>query len=931
MHSSPQGSPGLDTEARRTTGTAPLTRARTRLQVRGLVVRFTKTTLFATLSAFLLCLGAPATAAPPAEAAPHIPVEQPDDNNLRLLNVRVGGYVLDGLLPAYARDNIVLVPLGSLADLVDLAVKTNIATGTAQGFLYKEDRRFFLDVRRHQVTIAGRVKNFDPRRIHIYPDDIYVDSQLLSQWLPFRLDIDLFSSQLSIVSSEQLPFEQRIERERRLAKVQAQRARPVRPYPDHYEPYDRWRPPFINQTVQANASHDNYTGTTATALSYGTFATLEAFGLGTTIYFAGDQNDPFHDGRITFGRKDPDGRLLGSLNATQFAFGFVDSPSVSGLTTPQKSQPGIMVSNDPLQRQAEYDRHTFRGDLLPGWQVELYQNNALIGLQQPNAQGQYSFDDVPLFFGRNYFRLVFYGPQGQVREETYNYDIANALVKPGKRYYNVFAANDNDGGIRGSARYDLGVSRDVSLSLGLDQMTLGPQELLSQPARSYQYARVGMRSLLGGAFVTGDVIGASDGGSAVELGMQARLGASSSFGLKSTLLDNFVSEEFPLRSDPTRVHSEVSLNTALPATFLPRIPFTLQWIRDDYESGANNTRIDNRISISHYRFAFSNALNWTLSDTLPAQLTGVSQLSYSGVGANVRGELNYQVQPTNQLTSAAVTADGIHWGSYLLSLNASRLLSQGYDQYGFRLNRPRGRFAYGFGANYGTNGTISANFYLTLGVAPEPRTSTWKTNALPVAALGSASARVFIDYNQNGVMDGDDKPLANVRFRINGNPVAVQTNSQGVAFLTNLQPYVHTRIGLVTQSLEDPSWVPLIAGMRVVPRPGHALELNFPVIQTGEIDGTTYFRESTGKYRPAGNVSMELINDGGKVVRTTKSAFDGFYVFDSVPDGTYLVRVSPSQLAKLGLDEVRPYQLTIARKNPYLSGINFQLKRQESP
>jgi hypothetical protein len=932
MRNSPLRSPGLDHEARRTEGLASLTSPGAEIRIRGLGACLARAIPLAAFSIVLICLGVPAATAAPADgSARPLVVEQPDDNNLRLLNVRVGGYVLDGLLPAYARDNIVLVPLGSLAELVDLAVKTNIATGTAQGFLYRENRRFFLDVGRHQVTIAGKVSEFDPHRVHIYPDDIYIDSQLLSKWLPFRLDIDLFSSQLTIKSTEKLPFEQRIERERRLAKLKAQRGEPARPYPDHYEPYAQWRPPFINQTVQANASHDNNTGTTSTSWSYGTYATLETFGLGTAIYVAGDQDNALRDGRITFGRKDPESRLLGPLNATQFAFGFVDSPSVSGLTIPQKSQPGIMVSNDPLQRQAEYDRHTFRGDLLPGWQVELYQNNALIGLQQPNAQGQYSFDNVPLFFGRNYFRLVFYGPQGQVREETYNYDISNALVKPGKHYYNVFAANDTDGGIRGSARYDLGISRDVSFSLGLDQMTLDSQELLGQPAKSYQYGRAGVRSLLGGVFLSGDFIGASDGGSAVELGVQARVGASSSLGVKSTLLNDLVSEEFPLRADPTRAHSEVSLNTALPSTLLPRIPFTLQWVRDDYQSGAQNTRIDNRISLSHYRFAFSNALSWNLTGTAADQLTGAMQLSYNGIRAHARGVLDYQVEPTNQLSSAALTVDGIHLGNYLLSLTASRILSQGYDQYGFRLSRPRGRFAYGVGANYGTNGTVSANLYLTLGVAPEPRTSRWKTDALPVATLGSASARVFIDYNQNGVMDGDDKPLPDVRFRVNGNPVTAKTNRQGVAFLTNLQPYVDTNIGLVTQSLEDPSWVPLIAGVRVVPRPGHALEIEFPVIQTGGIDGTAYFRESTGKLRPAGNVVMELINNSGKIVRTTKSAFDGFYVFDSVPDGTYLVRVSPSQLEKLGLDEVRPYELTIARKNPYVSGINFRLERQQSP
>lgn len=852
--------------------------------------------------------------------------EHPDENSLRLLNVRVGGYVMEGLLSAYAQENLVLIPLTALAEIVDLAIEVKISDGTAAGFLYQQDRTFYLDVKRGEVVLSGKAQKFDRLRVKIYPDDIYVDSQLLSQWLPFRLDVDLFSSQIKIISSEKLPFEERMERERRLKNAQAHRRDPDPGYPRHFEPYRQWRVPFVNQTFDFRATRDGTTGATSSSLAYTTYATGELFKMESSLYLSGNQQNLVDAGRLTLSRSDPSGRLLGSLNARRYSFGHVNAPGTESITRPQEPSLGAYVSNRPLYRQNQYDKNTFRGDLLPGWEIELYQNNALIGLQRPDANGQYNFEDVPLFFGRNYFRLVFYGPQGQKREETQNFDISDALVKNGEHQYTGFTGQDVDGGVRGSLQYSYGVAKSFNVSVGLDQITLGSAELLGASPESYVYARTGVQMLLAGSFVTANVISASNGGMATDLGWQMRIGQSSSLTLKSVLMKNYVSERFPLSLDPTQNYWEGTLNTAIPQTVIPRIPLQFRWLRFHYQSGAERTELSNRISLGAHRLAFSNNLNLVSETGRQNLLNGQTQLSYHGRRASVRGDMSYTAVPTSEISSAGFTVDQIRYKGVLLSFSGTRLLSQGYDQYAFNINRPKGKFAYTVGTNYSTNGNASINFRLTFGLGQEPRTPYWKMSSDAIAGRGAISARVFIDHDDDGIYSAGDEPLEGARLRINGTVSQVKTDKQGIAFLTGLQAHNVTDIGLAVESLEDPTWTPTLQGVRLTPRPGQVAWIDFPVIETGEIDGTVYFRRDS-RYNAAGNVTLELINAEGNLVAETRSAFDGFYVFTVVPDGKYLVRVSPGQIEKLGLSSVRALEVRVSRRNQFVSGINFAVER----
>ena len=134
-------------------------------------------------------------------------------------------------------------------------------------------------------------------------------------------------------------------------------------------------------------------------------------------------------------------------------------------------------------------------------------------------------------------------------------------------------------------------------------------------------------------------------------------------------------------------------------------------------------------------------------------------------------------------------------------------------------------------------------------------------------------------------------------------PVDAPTDARGEGVIDGLEPWQPVLIGIDASSLPDPMVQPSTPGMVVTPRPGEVAVVELPLVGAGEIDGTLV--------RSAGasleGVDLELLDVEGRVVRTTRSDFDGFFLFESVAYGRYTVRI-----ATLSADAVKVAPLLAA-------------------
>jgi hypothetical protein len=849
-----------------------------------------------------------------------------DDNSLRLLEPSIGKYRLEELVATYQYEDMIFVPLGYFSELIDLAVSINPDTGIAEGFIFDQNKTFYLDANRGEVTIEGKLSQFNKQRIAIRElDDIYVDSNLFREWFPLKVDIDLFASRLKIVSDQPLPFEQRKQREE-----QAKRARSPLPTKRGYDkqsfPYKNWTHPMINQTARVGVTRGE-DGDYTDHFAYTTFLTADLFRMESSWYLSGTDNEPFDKFRATFARRDPDGNLLGRMRAKEYAFGNINEPRVEHVTRPLEPQVGAVVSNYPLARQLQYDSHNFRGDLPPGWQVELYRNNVLLGFRPFSEDGQYRFDDVPLLYGNNYFRLVFYGPQGQQREENYTFNLDRSLTEPGQHYYRALISEDDDSGARALLQYDYGISQKASIATSFTSVPLDSEILLADEEENHNYLTAGIRGFYRSMFYNADFIKDFQSGQAFDWKIQARInGAILNIG-EAYFQDGFVSEEYPQTFNTIERRSDISIDTAIPSSYFPRIPITFDYEREAYENNIVLNRFSNRISTNKYGLAISNTINLTGQTGLDSSVLNTFQISRRAFGYNFRGAFSYRFAPESGSDSATLTVDGFKLWNYFISTGFTRIVTSDNDQVFFNINKSHGAYSLGLNTRYSTGGVLSVDLNFTIGLGHEPRTNTWKPEYRPVASQGAMSTLAFLDKNSNGIKDGDEEGLAGIKIRVNGGDVPTPADDNGVVYVTGIEPYRNFDLDIALETLEDPLWQPSIKGTRINLRPGHVAEIDFPIIVTGEVDGTVVVQLGDQK-REVSGVIVELLDMEGKLVEKTKSTYDGFYLMSKIPVGKYQLLISREQTDSLGLMPVKPTIITVEPENPIVYGMDFVLQKK---
>jgi hypothetical protein len=113
-------------------------------------------------------------------------------------------------------------------------------------------------------------------------------------------------------------------------------------------------------------------------------------------------------------------------------------------------------------------------------------------------------------------------------------------------------------------------------------------------------------------------------------------------------------------------------------------------------------------------------------------------------------------------------------------------------------------------------------------------------------------------------------------------------------------------------------WTAAFDAYRVVPRPGTAIVLDYPLFETSQIDGTVHVPSGS----PAG-LKVELVSSEGQVVAFARTAFDGYYLLQGVLPGAYTLRVSAESLSAHQLQQAEERPLTIEKADFYTRDITL--------
>lgn len=824
-----------------------------------------------------------------------------------ILELTIAGSTVSDMISAYVDGATLYLPLGTLARILDLAVRVDPDGLRAEGWILEEKRTVLVDLTHGLLVTSGKQRELASGVGFTRGGELYLRADIIEEFLPLKIDASLRTQTVKLQTLEQFPFQERAVREAERARLAARSSQVAQDWPR--QPLS-WQPfSFPTADVEMRALSDSALGgrLDGDLRLAGDLAFMSA-----SAFLGANSRQGLTSALVELGRTDPDARLLGPLRATSFALGDVASFSMPlGLRGAQGR--GLSLTKNSLQALSIFDTVDFRGVLPDGYEVELYRNDILLASARNQADDQYTFTQVPLDFGLNTFRLVFYGPQGQRYEEMRHVTVGAGRLRKRQVAYN-FSALQKGVNLLGVqppdylAPQDFGrwrVSGELAYGLSSNVTTTFGGAWFEEDAGSSWLLTSGLRTGLGRFALTTDAALAGSGALALSGGFGAQFGGSSLAIRHARYAGDFPEETQLIGREKLRHATEMDFNTAvaLGSSGLT-VPLNARIRHAAIAGGGSDLRASLRTTLGLPRVLLSNTVEYSRF-TMPevearAQLFGNLDLATLG-RSRTRGRvsLGYNVLPSPAIVSAAAEIDHAVGEHTFIRATLSHVFKGGSTQPGLALVRQFDTFALSADASYNfqqKSHTVGLRAAFSLGRDPVSDRSFLARPGL--STTGGTALRAFHDIDSDGRFTSGDKPLPDVVF-IAANQTA-QTDASGLARLTHLAAGQHVAVKIDPTSLPDIALVPATKGLEVVPRPGRMQAIDFPVVAISEVEGTAHYVED-GVQQPVSGVRLNLLSGSGQIVARTRTEHDGFFLFEQVRPGSYRIALEPEQARVLGL------------------------------
>ncbi|MFS4457718.1 hypothetical protein [Bdellovibrio sp. HCB2-146] len=809
--------------------------------------------------------------------AADVPLDFQDNNQLIMaVSFEDGMLAVDGM-DVYRAGTAWYVPLASFVEAMGLAITVSPALGQAEGFIIEEANTFKMDKATCTAALNKVSTSFDCGQVVTYDDEIYVNSRLIEQWFGVRLRFDEFAAEVIVVTERKFPKQLRRERDRN-AESLSSRDNPRPEYPE--QPIEDKKLGEGSFDQQLTLGQQKMGDDQESYFRHDTIAAIEVLGF-ETRGFLGGENDHITESALSISKKDPYANLLGPMRARSMEFVDLTLPSLPLITSSSRAK-GFLVSSFPLNQPTSFSTKDFRGPLPSNWEVELYQNDILIGRRSASTATEYEFKEVTLYYGVNRFRLRFYGPQGQRKEEVQVINVGEQTAKPAESYYRFGSGTrvDKNDVLNTVLQFRHGLSSQLNAGLSYYQENNRDTLLISN------YGLLEIGGSFSSFFGTLNFATSDDSGSATEVTLQAPF-ERFIFGVSHSSLSNFRSRLF--NATETRLVEQLNkVNGNL--NVYPFLPLRLdaEVSQFTYANGSESTEVKQRTS---WQIAGSYWFNTFMSDS-------DSNVDYNGQLIMLIPVDRYEFRTTAEYTeSVDLLSSSLDFrlsDKYSYGLEVAQDIPKDITSFRASLNRLFRYITLSAEVTSDTQSNYRAIGLISYSGTYNPRRENFEWSPRSQTSYGAVSARVFLDQNYDGIFNEGDLPLKDIAFRVNQNDVDTETDDRGEAVLLALPVHQETDISLSLRSLPDPYYRPVKTGVRLIPRPGQVCQLEFPIIIQSEISGLVQLQREKG-LRGLRNVTVQLKTPDGKVIASTKTESDGFYLIEGIFPGDYLLTVDTEQ------------------------------------
>jgi hypothetical protein len=844
-----------------------------------------------------------------------------------IVQVQVAGQAVADTLTAYGTRQGLFLPLGDLAMILDLAIRVSDDGHYASGWFLGEDRTLTIDLRQNLITTPTGTIPLEPGMAQAFDGQLYLRSDLFERLLPLRVEPDMRALTVTLTTLEPFPFEERMRREAlrdRLDNI-ADADRPR--WPREETPYLPLSVPMADVSLRAVSDSSKGERGEAEVLLAGDLAYMTA-----QAYLGATTRDGLVSSVIELGRRDPDGDMLGPLGATEFRLGDVASAAMPmGLRG--SAGRGAFITNEPLESLSVFERIDLRGVLPDGYEVELYRNDVLLGSTSTSNNGQFEFLETPVDYGLNVFRLVFYGPQGQRREEVRQVTVGDGRLAAGDVRYSFGAVQRgvNLLGVEGpdfnpGVRYgDWQAVANMAAGLSMDVTAVTSLSLFQQDGQDRWMANAGLRTGFGSLALRADAGLADGGGYAAGLGVGGRA-MGGSFALSHFEYGGgFIDEVHSLESLPLARASELDFNTSIKlggGEAAPLyLPLTLRARRVERADGSSQITAALRSSTRLDRMLVSNTVQYLRSAAGGlgmAQILGNFDLASIGRSdTQVRTSLGYRVSPDPRITAVVGQVDQQLDDRSRITGSMAYTFEEHALTLGLSGARDLDRFTLAFESSYTPRrNEYAVGLRLNFSLGRDPLRHRFFVNRPGMAASGAAMVRAFHDLDGDRHYSAGDQLIEGVEFSV-ANATAT-TDATGTARLVQLGNGNRTSLQTDPNSLPDISLAPISRGVEIVPRPGRFHVTDFPIVSLSELEGTVTFADDAS-HRGVSGLRLQLRDATGQIAGTVRSERGGYYFFEQVRPGHYALVIEEDQAHRLGICLTAPVEVAIPASGDFIT------------
>lgn len=826
-----------------------------------------------------------------------------------------------------------MVSLIDFAALVGFAFKVDGDAGTANGWFMAPENTFALDGKNLTATVGTQTLTLKPDDIRLENNEIYVRHQLLESWFGLTLVINLQGQKIEVVSDQPLPMQTKISRKKKRDKGTTENP-PEKPRLSEKDKVFTL-PRADVSLVQRSEKRNNGTITENTS-EYTIHTANQIAGLETTAFLSGNTQEPLERARVKFRKESDKTDLLGPLKARVVEFNDINTVTVPS-TGSAGLERGVRVSNRS-ERYSVDTETVIDGDAQPGWDVELYRNESYVDGITVGVDGRYIFENVSLFAGDNRFKIILYGPLGEVQEEERLITVAPNLVGNLKGYYNLslsqkgeitYEADDkksrDDGTVRLAGTYDRKMGDNLTLRSGIhSRQTAGQRD---------NYFYTGAVTTKNKVIYNADLVTTSDGPFEVRGTARRQLNRHNLSGYIAYASENY--SDLYIDEDTAQRPALYELVGTASGPFVPTILDKVV-----YNANAGYTLTSDDITTLSSTLQLSSSLNGIrynnrfyaqqrLYGSGPLDDTRTLQYDISASGRyrqyQWRTALAYEFEPLGDFTDFDLRLRRTFTPKISGDVGLRHFFEREVSTADASLtyNGDKARFTPSI--SYDSDSNMIAQLRVNFSIAPDPHTGNIAVTGRSVTNQGGLSVFAFLDKGADGVFSEGDEALQDVVIKLVQLNKDLITDDKGEAFAYDLSTNKVTDVIMEESSAFDPTWVSGFDGVSFRPRAGDVTRLEFPVLRGAEIDGTASILEPNGSLNAARGMTLRLVTPDGVVTRETSAPYDGFYIIGTIKPGVYYLTTDAAQAPS---DAYRvPEQIVITPEGGTLYGKDITLTK----